>query len=112
MLSPKLVLDCEFEPAGCPVSRRTPCRTRHDLRTKFNTAVDNGVDTVESFKHALIVGDHNDGGVLFTPELPEQVHDRPAVFRIERSRRLVGEDDARSVDDGAGDRQSLLLPPG
>ncbi|PKP73851.1 MAG: MBL fold metallo-hydrolase [Alphaproteobacteria bacterium HGW-Alphaproteobacteria-6] len=45
----------------------------------------------------------------YAPELAQQVHDDPGPHRVERRGRLVGEDDARAVGEGAGDGHALRL---
>ena len=57
------------------------------------------------------VGDHDDGGALIV-QLAQEVHYLAAVLRIKVSRRLVGEDDFRTGDDGAGNGDTLLLTAG
>src|ERR687889_305039 len=49
-----------------------------------------------------VVGDHDDGLVEAVVHLLEHVEDDGRVLRVEVSGRLVGEDDGRVGDDGAG----------
>ena len=58
-----------------------------------------------------VVGDHANGGALCV-EILEKVHDRFAVLGIQVSGRLVGEEDAWTAGQGAGDCNALLLAPG
>src|SRR5690242_8567595 len=60
---------------------------------------------------AGVVRDHADGRAIVV-KLAEEVHDRLAVLRVEVARRLVGEEDERIADEGAGDGDALLLAAG
>jgi hypothetical protein len=57
------------------------------------------------------VGDEDDG-LAGLVELLEDAHDLFRRARVEVAGRLVGEDDGRIGDQGAGDRHPLLLAPG
>ena len=53
--------------------------------------------------------DDDEGGVGLAGDLLEEGHDDAARVRVEGTRRLVGEDDARASHEGARDRDALLL---
>ena len=55
--------------------------------------------------------DQQQGGAAVTTPCEEMVHHLPAGHGIEVAGRLVGEDEGRTVDQGAGDRHPLLLAP-
>ena len=57
------------------------------------------------------VGDQDDGDAFFV-EFAEQRHDFFAGVAVEVAGRLVGEDQAGGVDQGAGDGDALLLAAG
>ena len=60
---------------------------------------------------AGVVRGHDHGGAAGV-DAGEQLHDAGARGGVEVSGRLVGEQDLRLVDDGAGDRDALLLTAG
>src|SRR5690606_35530555 len=60
---------------------------------------------------ARVVRDHADRRSLVV-QLLQQRHHRLAVLRVEVTRRLVGQQDERPADDGARDRDTLLLTAG
>jgi hypothetical protein len=59
-----------------------------------------------------LVGDHHDGDALAVERIAEQRHDFLAGVAVEVAGRLVGEDQARLVDQRPGDRDALLLAAG
>src|SRR5207245_745202 len=59
-----------------------------------------------------IVGHQDDGDPLVCVELPQEAHDLLAGPGVEVARRLVRQNQARAIDEGAGDGHPLLLPPG
>src|SRR5687768_8917527 len=59
----------------------------------------------------LLVRDHHDGVPLFM-HLADEGHDLVRRLRVEVPRRLVGQDERRPIDEGAGDRRPLLLAAG
>ena len=68
-------------------------------------------DAVSEFGDVGLVRDHDDGialGVKFV----EERHDLVTGLGVEVSRGLVGEDDGRMVDEGAGDGDTLALTTG
>ena len=60
---------------------------------------------------ARLVGDHEDGGAGDV-ELADELDDRCTGGAVEVPGRLVGENDRRAPDEGAGDRNPLPLPSG
>ncbi len=56
--------------------------------------------------------DHDDGHPFFLVEALEQLHHFHAGLGIQRARGLVGQDDLRARDKGAGDGDTLLLAAG
>ena len=56
-----------------------------------------------------LVADQQQAAVDLAHEVDQQLHDRARVGRIERRGRLVGEHEARPVDQRAGDRGALAL---
>ena len=65
-------------------------------------------DAMGEFGDVVLVGDEDDG-VALRMEFVEEAHDLVAGLRIEVSGRLVGEEDGRLVDEGAGNRDALAL---
>ncbi len=61
--------------------------------------------------HVRVVGDDDDGDALAV-QLLEQIEDLLAGVGVQRAGRLVGQDDIRPVDQGAGDGDALLLAAG
>src|SRR5215203_1524512 len=59
-----------------------------------------------------VVGDHHHRLVELVDRLAQQLHHVGAGFGVEVAGRLVGEDDSRFADQGAGDRDALLLAAG
>src|SRR5258706_15850556 len=60
---------------------------------------------------AGVVGDEDDG-LVGGGEVFEDADDLAAGFRVEVGRRLVGQDERRLVDEGAGDGYALALAAG
>src|SRR5574343_1230283 len=86
--------------------------SRHMPLLRFGQhAVTHQADAVGVRGHVLVVGDQHDGVALLL-ELLEQRQDLGAGLRIERAGRFVGQDHRRSVDQGAGDGDALLLAAG
>ena len=56
-----------------------------------------------------VVGDHDEGRSDAALCRREQLDDAPGVVLVERSGRLIGEDDRGTVHDGPGDGDSLAL---
>ena len=54
--------------------------------------------------------DHN--GLSFRRKLPQHHPQLHAGSRVQAGRRLIEEQDGRIVDEGAGQAEALLLPPG
>ncbi len=54
----------------------------------------------------------DDGDAVVPVDPLQRVHDDAGVARVERGDGLVGEDDARLLDEGAGDGDALLLSAG
>src|SRR3954464_8887995 len=61
--------------------------------------------------HLAVVGDDDDGGAGLVDPV-EQLHDPDRGDRVEVSARLVGQQQRRVVDEGAGDGDALLLATG
>ena len=68
-------------------------------------------DAVSVLGDIGFVGDEDDG-VAFCVELIEEGHDFGAGLGVEVAGGLVGEDDGRTVDEGAGDGDALALAAG
>src|SRR5262245_42262310 len=62
-------------------------------------------------RHVGLVGDDDDGDAV-TVQVLEQGHDLDAGPRVESASGLVGQDEYRFVDKGAGDGDALLLTAG
>ena len=58
------------------------------------------------------MGDEHDGGPELARQGGQHLDDLVAVQRVERTGRLVGEQQPALADDGAGDGDALLLPTG
>ncbi len=69
-------------------------------------------DPVGVVGDALIVRDEDDGQSVFLVEFPEDVEDFLTRIRVKITRRLVGDQDRAAIDQGAGDRDALLLTTG
>ena len=81
--------------------------------------VDGGDEAVADHGHALgirrdprVVGDDDDRSALLARQPGHQVHDLLARQRVERSGRLIGEDDLRGEGERPGDRYALALTAG
>jgi hypothetical protein len=59
-----------------------------------------------------IMSHHNDGDSLFAVQLLEDCHDFQTCSGIERTCRFVCENNTGTVDEGARDRDALLLTSG
>ncbi len=68
-------------------------------------------DAVGVFGDVGLVSDEDDS-VAFPVKLVEQRHDLDAGFGVEVAGRLVGQDDGRIIDKGAGDGDALALTAG
>src|ERR1035441_6012428 len=75
-------------------------------------AVADGDDAVGNLSHRPFVGDENDRQAAFAIERPDRPQNLLGRLRVEVARRLVGEQDRRVVDQGAGHRHALLLAAG
>jgi hypothetical protein len=69
-------------------------------------------DAVGVLAHAQVMRDHDAGAVLFVNQLGEGLHDLMGALGVEAGGRLVGQDNFRLVDQGAGDGDALLLTAG
>ena len=73
------------------------------LGLRFEPAVAQPENVIEAVEDHLVVGHHDDGGVLLDRNPPQQIHDNAGARGIKRRRRLIGENDARAVGERAGD---------
>ena len=69
-------------------------------------------DLVGLVGDAALVGDDDDGDVLLLVQALEELHHLDAGLGVQRARGLVGKDDLRAGDEGAGDGDALLLAAG
>jgi hypothetical protein len=60
------------------------------LRLHFEPAIAQPEEMIESVENHLVVGDHNDCGVLLGGNPAQQIHDDASARGIERGRGLVG----------------------
>src|SRR3954468_19925540 len=89
----------------CPVVRAADLVADHPTLLERDDALAEGGDDVR------VVGGHQDGDAeLVDPE--EELDDLPADERVEVAGGLVGDDQARVVDERARDRRALLLAAG
>ena len=58
------------------------------------------------------MGDEDEGGAFDAVEVEEEFEDVRAVGGVEVAGGLVGEDDGRAEDEGAGEGDALLLAAG
>ena len=58
------------------------------------------------------MGDEDEGGAFDAVEVEEEVEDVRAVGGVEVAGGLVGEDDGRAQDEGAGEGDALLFAAG
>jgi hypothetical protein len=56
-----------------------------------------------------VVCDHDDGHTFLAIELAEQLHHFGAALAVQIACRLVGQNQAGTIDEGASDRYALLL---
>src|ERR1039457_1623844 len=109
--------------AGCPPARGAAAgggggrggRCRVPLGSPLvgqDEAVADGDDAVGNLSHRPFVGDENDRQAAFAIERPDRPKNLLGRLRVEVARRLVGEQDRRVVDQGAGHRHALLLAAG
>jgi hypothetical protein len=59
-------------------------------------------DAIETAEDLLVVGDGDDRGLLLGGELAKEVHVDASPFGVERSGRLVGDDDPWPVGERSG----------
>ena len=69
-------------------------------------------DAVAAPGQVGVVGDQHQGGARLLVQLEQQVGDRGAGVGVEVARRLVGEEDARPMDEGPRQSDALLLAAG
>jgi len=69
-------------------------------------------DTIHELAHAKVVRDHDAGAVVFVDQVGKGLHHLVGTLGIEGGGRLVGKDEGRIVDQGAGDGHALLLSTG
>ena len=75
-------------------------------------AVAHGDDAVGVGGDVGLVGDDDDGDALLAVERHQRLHDLVRGAGVEIAGRLVGEQQARSVDQGPRDGDALLLAAG
>ena len=85
------------------------------LQEGFHVGYDLAVEQVDRARCVggvvLRVGYHYDGRALLV-QFGQQIHDLFAVLRVEVAGGLIGEDQLRVRNDGAGDGDALLLTSG
>jgi hypothetical protein len=64
------------------------------------------------FEQALVMRGEDEGKTEAAVEIAHEVDELSGVARVEIGGRLVGEDEGRAVDDGAGDRHALTFSSG
>jgi hypothetical protein len=79
---------------------------------RFDPAVLHVGDLCGEIEDPVVVGDDDDRAVRFHSRFGQQLHDVMTSFSVEGGRRFVAEDEARRVDDRAGDGDPLLLSTG
>jgi hypothetical protein len=82
------------------------------LQTLFvdDLAIDHAHDPIGRTADADVVGDDQERQPTLAVQAAHQRHDILGVLAVEVSRRLVGPDDRRIVDERAPDRRPLPLP--
>ena len=82
-----------------------------EFEVTVNRAVDHMKDTGGILGESWVVGDHNNSitGLVNTMKF---LHDGFGTFGIETAGRLIGENNFRIGDQGAGDSDALLLATG
>ena len=83
-----------------------------NLDIQRDPAVLNLNDAVRRLCDAPVMGDDDEGGAHFFVDVPEQIVYGLSGFRVQISRRLVGQDDFGAVHEGSGDSSTLLLSAG
>ena len=78
----------------------------------FDSPVGHRDDAVAEVVNAAIVRDHDHRAVCLNGHLANQIHHGATARGIERRRRFVAHEQARLVDERAGDGHALLLPAG
>src|SRR5882724_1603590 len=81
----------------------------HGVSLLHLAAVEQADDSVGAVGQARVVGDHDHGRLVLAVQLFENAHDLVAHLAVEVAGGLVGQEDLRAADDGAGDRHPLLL---
>jgi hypothetical protein len=68
-------------------------------------------DAIGHIENAVVVGDHQNGAALFLGQVLHQGDHVPARFFVEGGGGLIRQNQLGLIDQGAGDRHPLLLPP-
>jgi hypothetical protein len=75
-------------------------------------AIDEAHQAARVGRHVGLVRDHQHGDAVLLVQAAQQFHDLLAALGVEVAGGLVGEQNGRLADDGAGDGHALLLPAG
>ena len=67
---------------------------------------------IEHVQRAVVVCHHHHGGTAFMGDLAEQLHDLAASLAVQCRRRLICQNKAGLVGEGAGHGHALLLTSG
>ena len=78
----------------------------------MNFAVNDFDNALGIAGNIFFMGNQNNGAVQVAVELGEQFHNFDTHLGIEVTGRLVGKNNRRIVDNGAGNRHTLLLAAG
>ena len=87
-------------------------KRRQLMAAAVQDAVLKRIDAVAVFGHLGVMGNHDHGHPAGVAERAEILHDQAAGASVQRTRGLVGQQNARIVDHGAGNGHALLLAAG
>ena len=103
------ISDTDLWPSAAAGIARLPRRLRFRV---VDLAVAHVNDAVAVFEHAIVLRYDNHPAARLYGDFAQQLHDRLTRSRIEGRRRFIAYQEARFVDQGAGDRDALLLAAG
>jgi hypothetical protein len=76
----------------------------------FHDTIANADDALSLGSNIGSVGDDDKRGTMFAIQAEQELHDLLTRFRIQVTGGLIGEDDGGVIDQGTGNRHTLLLP--
>lgn len=79
---------------------------------RLEPAIAQPENVIEPIENHFVMSDANDRSILFDGDPPQQVHHDSGALRVQRRRRLIGENDTRPVGKRARNRDPLPLAAG